>query len=97
MSENRWREILLAELKTVRLVCGHKVRDGDKTRDCGAIVEIPLDQLANVGDCPLCQNSLRPPTEASGTLFARLASAITGLQAAKGCSVSFVVPCEPES
>jgi hypothetical protein len=50
-------KFLLTELKMVRIIC--------KNKDCGAVVELPVDRLENSFKdfkCPLCREGIRDQT-----------------------------------
>src|SRR5437016_4882362 len=65
----------LDDLKIVRVLCRHKMDDQSL---CGGIVEIPIEKLSKIQECPVCQRSLKLGT--TGQAFRDLANAITNLQ-----------------
>ena len=85
MSEHLLR-ILLTELSTVRLVC--------KSKDCGAVTEVSLDQLAfRFGDvrCPVCHADFGE-ADASGNPLKNFALAVRALQSrSKLLEAEFIV------
>jgi hypothetical protein len=52
MSETLFK-FLLSEVKLVRVTCRHKMDDGS---ECGGVVEVPIEKLAKVIKCPVCDN-----------------------------------------
>jgi len=78
-------KILLSELVTVRVRC--------RQQGCGAIVEIPteeLDQKFHSGLCPFCRAVLQLP---QNNHLAELARALRELKAAhQQVEVQFVIP-----
>lgn len=95
MSEKQWREILLSELRHLRVVCRTQVAlEGSKTRDCGAVIEIPVEELPKLKACPVCGNPLRTtrdPKEDPSKLFVE---ALDGLSRVGPVTISFVLPVE---
>jgi hypothetical protein len=82
--------VLLSDLSTVRIVCRHKA-DGTS---CGVAVEVPVERLGQLEECPVCHNSFDPM---AGKLCTSLGRAITQLQAHKGVQVEFVMREKGES
>jgi hypothetical protein len=82
--------VLLSDLSTVRIVCQHK---GDRT-SCGVAVEVPVEKLGQLEECPVCHTSFDPMAR---KLYISLGRAITQLQAHKGVQVEFVVREQGES
>jgi hypothetical protein len=91
MSDEQWKEILLADLTTVRVVCRHRTQSGTGTHTCGAVMEIPVGQLASLKNCPLCENPLRPPAEPHEDPFRYFAPALQKIQKVGTVKVSFVL------
>lgn len=94
MSESRWREILLSELATIKIVCQHRVLVGNDYQPCGAVVQVPLDKLAAVRKCSICENYLHPQRDRQEDPFLKLEPVLRELQQLSGARLSFIVPLE---
>jgi hypothetical protein len=86
---------LLKELTTVRVICKGKFGQGD----CQGIVEVPLEKIDHLGDCPFCH---RPFQDSADTVprLKNLATAIRNMNepAVTGRYVlEFVLEKEPKS
>lgn len=95
MSDKHRREILLSELTFVRIVCKHMVNGRDEAKACDAVIEVPLDKLASVKKCPLCENLLKPVVDvATGEKepFSQFVKALASLQKLNAVEISFVLP-----
>jgi hypothetical protein len=91
MSEHLLK-FLLTELSIVRVVCAKP--------GCGGVVEVLLEQLGKVIECPVCQADLRDhhahmPEDKKPGVFAALAEALRMAQSLQGqARVEFVLPAK---
>jgi hypothetical protein len=93
---------LLSELKTFRIVCQGKTKDG---KECGTVIEVPLERLAGIYEkgadqCRNCGTSFSYfAGVGTGTdPFGPLAKAIQNLNAiCKSVEVEIVIPDEDQS
>lgn len=80
-------KILIAELNLVRIVCQHP--------NCGAVVEVPVEKLADTfkqHQCPVCKTPFYGPVDDH---LGDLAKAIAALAKHKKLfNVEFVIPAK---
>lgn len=81
--------ILLSELKTVRVICRHTT---PANRECGGVVEVPIEDLARVRACPLCKLELLRGGPEDHARF--LVQAVHDLLAQPTATIEFVLPAK---
>lgn len=78
--------VLLSELTLVRVVCQRT----DAGQLCGGTVEVPLDRLHQLGQCPVCHNHFNSTDDHRFIELARVIRETAALQA-RAVRVEFVL------